>query len=161
MIYYRKKNNEKSGKNEQTKNHSSPKEKSNTTTLNEDNRSVNKETVQNVTKTNTTATENIRDRKFSASPNKESTSRRMSSLPINSVGNFFDNSSFEKDRERFLQSARNVLRQWGISSVSDDINSYRNLRRNSDLSEENQAVSFNEEENCHKVSIFKLSFQKS
>ena len=67
------------------------------------------------------------------------------------MGSFFHNSSFEKDHKQFLQSVRNVLNQWGVSPLSDDINSYRSLR-NQKFAEENRAVSFTEEQSCHKVS---------
>ena len=51
-----------------------------------------------------------------------------------------------------MKKVKDVLEQWGVKATDDHLNSYRNLRRQKST-EENQAVTFNEESSNHKVSI--------
>ena len=82
-------------------------------------------------------------------------------MPISTIDNFFHNSALKLEHDRFLSSVRNVLKNWGVSDVKDEVASYRSLRRSASSSEENQALTFNDEENCHKVfclKVFKTEF---
>ncbi|XP_045606872.2 mucin-22 isoform X1 [Procambarus clarkii] len=74
-------------------------------------------------------------------------------LPIAKKGLFFDDSFFEDSRQLYQTAVRQVLEKSNEkSSQTDDITTYRNLRRR-DLKEENQAVTVNEGQQTHKIIV--------
>ncbi|KAK7081772.1 hypothetical protein SK128_006751 [Halocaridina rubra] len=73
-------------------------------------------------------------------------------LPIASRGLFHDDSHFEESRQQFHEAVRKVLEDWNVKrgQLEDDFTSYRILRE-SDLREDNQAISISQDDTSHKI----------
>ncbi|XP_071551064.1 LOW QUALITY PROTEIN: uncharacterized protein [Panulirus ornatus] len=85
-------------------------------------------------------------------------------LPIRRKGRFFQDSSFEHERDEFDAAVRNVLKRWGEGDLLGDtweddslrssniLNRYRKMRADN-LKEDNQAVTITDDDTCHKIML--------
>ncbi|XP_071532987.1 uncharacterized protein [Panulirus ornatus] len=73
-------------------------------------------------------------------------------LPITKKGSFFDDSFFEDSRQDFQTAIKQVLQKSNVTSQTDDITTYRNLRQQN-LKEENQAVTVSDDQQTHKIIV--------
>ncbi|KAK7081771.1 hypothetical protein SK128_006750 [Halocaridina rubra] len=91
--------------------------------------------------------------KSSSNTSVQNTLSGMESLlPIASRGLFHDDSHFEESRQQFHEAVRKVLEDWDVKrgQLEDDFTSYRILRE-SDLREDNQAISISQDDTSHKI----------
>ncbi|XP_066965173.1 uncharacterized protein [Macrobrachium rosenbergii] len=83
-------------------------------------------------------------------------------LPISDRGSFFHDSFFENARQDFEKSVKEVLNNFGstcASDTKDSMTAYRSLRE-TNLTQENQAVSLTEDDTFHKVVVDVKDFMK-
>nr|WAU46380.1 heat shock protein [Cherax quadricarinatus] len=83
----------------------------------------------------------------------ESTGVREDLLPITCRGSFYHDAFFKEARQHFDEAIKDVLDRWGHRSATmDDLTCYRKLRE-TNLREDNQAVTVSQNSHHHQVVI--------